>query len=133
MCGSTAVDFGLPDIGSMQFPISRDNLLKYRTDQLLKKEIDNRVDRLVAAICSGVEETVMTSDRHRYTFDATQHLIFHTTRVPWREAPATQEMVISKTLDELKKRFVDCVVILDSLMKTITVSWEKQGPGDWHG
>ena len=117
----------------MQFPISRDSLLKYRTDLLLKQEIDTRVDRLVTAICSGVEETVVTSDRHRYTFDATSHLIFHTTRVPWRESPATQDLVISKVLEELKKRFVDCVVILDSLMKTITVSWEKQGPGDWHG
>lgn len=107
--------------------------MKYRTDLLLKQEIDRRVNGIVVAICSGVEETVVTSERHKYTFDATRHLIFHSTRVPWRESPQAQDLVISKVLEELKNRFIDCVVILDPLMKTITVSWEKQGPGDWHG
>jgi len=117
----------------MDFPVSRDELLRYKTDVIMKKAVDDSVSNVVTAICSGVAETVRTSDRHRFVYDATNLLVFQLTRTDWREVSRFQQTVLNRILDELKMRFVDCVVTLDPLMKTLTVSWEKQGPGDWYG
>ena len=117
----------------MEFPVSRDELLRYKTDVIMKKAVDDRVASVVDAICSGVATVVATTDRHRFVYDATDLLVFQLTRTDWREVPRSRQMVLNRIIDELKMRFVDCLIILDPLMKTLTVSWEKQGPGDWHG
>jgi hypothetical protein len=116
----------------MEFPVSRQELLMYKTDVILKKAIDERVAAVVAAICSGVATVVATSDKHRFVYDATALVVFQLTRVG-QDVPRQQQLVLNRIMDELKMRFVDCAIILDPLMKTLTVSWEKQGPGDWHG
>jgi hypothetical protein len=117
----------------MEFPVSRDELLAYKSNVSMKTTVDDHVIRVVTAICSGVMETVKTTDKHRFIYDATTLLIFQLARTDWREVPRLRELILNRIINELKVKFIDCRVIVDPLMKTITVSWEKQGPGDWHG
>lgn len=117
----------------MQFPVSREYLLRYKTDIKMKKAVDDRVAAVVAAICSGVQETLTQTDKRRFVYDATSLLIFQSLRAEWRDTSAVQELIVGRVMSELNMKFIGCDVIMDPLMKTITVSWAKQGPGDWHG
>ena len=117
----------------MQFPISREDLLNYRNNKY-KLLIDSKVSSLVSAISAGVIHTVEKTDARRYIYNAEHNLVFAPVRISLREPPPiSQQLVINRVLEDLKQKFPDCVIVLDPLLKTITVDWSKQGPGDWTG
>ena len=109
----------------MQFPISMVELRNYRNSILLKEAVNTRVNSIVNEICSGIEHMLKTSNINRYVHGAERFLVFDSTRSP------SQHIVINKVLEELRHRFVDSSIVLDPLLKTITVDWTTQGPGDW--
>lgn len=117
----------------MNFPVSRDELLNYRNNVLLKNQIDQRVSNIINEIKLGIENTLITTNNHKYIFGAERHLVFESVRQSYKAAPLSQPLVIDKVLANLKDQYKDCIIQLDPLQKTITVDWSKQGPGDWHG
>jgi len=117
----------------MQFPVSREDLLNYRNNKY-KALIDTKVKGIVAAVCTGVMETVEKTMAHRYIYSAERDLVFTMQRASIHDPPpVSQQLVINRVLEDLKQKFPDCGIVLDPLLKTITVDWSKQGPGDWTG
>lgn len=117
----------------MNFPISRDELLNYRNNVLLKNQIDLRVNNILSEIKSGIENTLTTTNNHKYIFGAERHLVFENVRLSYKPSLLSQPLVIDIVLTRLKEQYTDCKIHLDPLQKTITVDWSKQGPGDWFG
>jgi hypothetical protein len=117
----------------MNFPISRDELLNYRNNTILKNQIDLRVNNIIKEINSGVENTLTTTNSHKYVYGAERHLVFDGVRQSYRVAPVSQQLVIDKVLTNIKEQYKDCKIYLDPLQKTITIDWSKQGQGDWFG
>ena len=117
----------------IHFPVSRDDLLNYRNNTILKNQIDLRVNNIIKEINSGVELTLTTSNNHKYVYGAERHLVFDAVRQSYRAEPLGQPLVIDKVLTHLKTNYKDCKIYLDPLQKTITIDWSKQGQGDWVG
>jgi len=117
----------------MQFPVSREDLLNYRNSKY-KAAADSKVKSIVESVCAGVINTVEKTDAHRYIYPAEHDLVFAIHRATSHPvAPVSQQLVINRVLEDLKQKFPDCAIVLDPLVKTITVDWSKQGPGDWTG
>ena len=117
----------------MQFPLSRDDLLNYRNNVLHKEQIDTRVNKLVDAITAGILNTIKTSNEHKYVYNAINDLVFEMQRYTTHLPQPSQQQVINLSLENLKQRFPDSKIIVDPLLKTITVDWSKMGPADWKG
>jgi len=120
-------------IGTMEFPIRRSDLITYRTNVLLKAETDARINKLVTKISDGVFQTVKSTTDRKYVYNATHDLVFARAQYTLRDPPPDQQIVINKVLESLKQMFPDSAIILDPLLKTITVEWSQMGPGDWKG
>jgi hypothetical protein len=117
----------------MDFPIKRSDLINYRTNILLKAETDLRINKILTAITDGVLNTIKSTTHRKYVYNATNDLVFETARYTTRDPPPDQQLVINKVLETLKTRFPDSAIVLDPLLKTITVDWSQMGPGDWKG
>jgi len=117
----------------MEFPIRRSDLITYRTNVLLKAETDARINKLLTKITDGVLNTIKSTKDHKYVYNAINDLVFATARQTMRDPPPDQQHVINKVLESLKQKFPDSTIVLDPLLKTITVDWSQMGPGDWKG
>jgi hypothetical protein len=117
----------------MQFPLSRDDLLNYRNNVLHKEQIDARVNKLVNVITSNILNTLTTTNDHKYVYDATNDLVFDKQRYTTHLPQPSQQQVINVALENLKQKFPDSKIIVDPLLKIITVDWSKMGPADWKG
>jgi hypothetical protein len=117
----------------MNFPISRDEMLNYRNNTILKNQIELRVNNIIKEITTGVENTLTSSNNHKYVYGAERHLVFDGVRQSHHVPPISQTLVIDKVITHLKMQYIDCKIYLDPLQKTITIDWSKQGQGDWFG
>jgi len=117
----------------MEFPIRRSDLITYRTNVLLKAETDARINKILTKISDGVFQTVKSTTDRKYVYNATHDLVFARAQYTLRDPPPDQQIVINKVLESLKQMFPDSAIILDPLLKTITVEWSQMGPGDWKG
>lgn len=117
----------------MEFPIRRADLLNYRTNVLLKAETDARINKIVTQITDGILNTLKSTKDHKYVYNAINDLIFDTTRQTTRDPPPDQQLVINKVLESLKQKFPDSTIVLDPLLKIITVDWTQMEPGLWKG
>jgi Zn-dependent M16 (insulinase) family peptidase len=117
----------------MEFPIRRSDLLNYRTNVLLKAETDVRINKIVTQITDGVLTTLKSTKDHKYVYNAINDLVFDMARQTTHTSPPDQQLVINKVLESLKNKFPDSTIVLDPLLKTITVDWSQMGPGDWKG
>ena len=107
--------------------------MNYRNNKY-KADADSKVKGIVESICAGVLHTVEKTEAHRYVYPAERDLVFAIQRASSHPvAPVSQQLVINMVLDDLKQKFPGCAIVLDPLLKTITVDWSKQGPGDWTG
>lgn len=117
----------------MDFPLTREQLINYRTNVLLKEKTDARIKTILDEITSEITHTLKTTVDRRHVFNATKYLVFESVRLSMHDPPPDQQIVIKRVLEELTRRFPDSNIVLDALQKTITIDWSNQGPYDWKG
>jgi hypothetical protein len=105
----------------MQFPLSNNQLQNYRIDNILKQQIQQRQEFILKEICSGVENTIITSNKTVFIYGAERHLVFDSLRISLTAFP--QHIVIDYVLKDLQLKFPDSRITLDPLKKTITIDW----------
>jgi hypothetical protein len=108
----------------MEFPITRERLLAYRTHEAVLVETKQRVLKEVQQICKDVERTVLTTNDTKYIYRIPGHVKYPNLRPQNSQVSLVNAAAIVKELlAEIKDRLPDSIVLVDPLETYILIDW----------
>jgi len=107
----------------MEFPITRERLLTYRTHEAVLVETKQRVLNEVQQICKDVERTVLTTNDTKYVYNIPKHVKHPDGRITAEGRVVQRDSIFKELLAEIKDRFPDSTVIVDPLETYILIDW----------
>jgi hypothetical protein len=109
---------------TMEFPITKERLQKYRENEAVVVETRQRVATAVKYICKDIERIVLTSNEHTSFYQICNSEKYGEIR-PWNN-PVSQVQVppiLDKILDELRTLLPDSKITVDPLETYILIDW----------
>ena len=106
----------------MKFPITRERLQQYRTNEFLSNETEERINKVIDDICKSIERTIINTNQRKYVYDIDSNIkanLRHTMGVVLPQ----QKSILNKVLERLKEKFLDCKILVDPLEKYILIDW----------
>ena len=108
----------------MEFPITRERLQKYRKDEFLRVETEQRVKEVAQIICKGVENAVLNTNDTKYVFNiripVIQGILRHSGSL---HTHRQQENILTSIMEKLNELFPDCTIQVDPLQTYILIDW----------
>jgi len=104
----------------MEFPISRERLQRYRTNEAVTTETRQRVMTEIQKICKEVERTVLTTGDRKYIYRISDPVRFGHLRSAWEVQCAD---ILKDLMHAIRQTFPDSTVMLDPLETYILIDW----------
>ena len=107
----------------MEFPITRERLLTYRTHEAVLVETKQRLLNEVQQICKDVERTVLTTNNTKYVYNIPNHVKHPNARFTAEGRVVQRDSILKELLVAIQNTFPDSTVIVDPLETYILIDW----------
>jgi len=108
----------------MEFPITRERLLTYRTHEAVLVETKQRVLKEVQQICKDVERTVLTTNDTKYIYRIPGHVKYPNLRPQNSQVSLVNPVaMVKELLVAIQHTFPDSTVVVDPLETYILIDW----------
>lgn len=108
----------------MKFPITRERLQQYRSNEFLSNETEERINKVIDTICKSIERTIINTNERKYVYDIDFNSnIKANLRQTMGVILPQQKSILNEVLERLKEKFIDCKILVDPLEKYILIDW----------
>ena len=108
----------------MEFPITRDRLQNYRTNEAQAVETKQRVSKEIKQICRDVEIKVLNTNERKYVYRISHDIksgFLGPTNHPI--SCINPKGIVKEIIEALENTFIDCKIIIDPLETYILIDW----------
>jgi hypothetical protein len=106
----------------MKFPITRERLQQYRSNEFLSNETEERINKVIDDICKSIERTIINTNERKYVYDIDSNIKANLRPTMGVVLPQ-QKSILNEVLERLKEKFLDCKILVDPLEKYILIDW----------